>query len=83
MMVLLLIVNGSMFSLNVAIMLALGATLVAPAAGTLRVTVGGVTSGAVPVVNVQMASVAINGVAELPAKELPAKSRTLVVNVAV
>ena len=73
-MVLLVMVNGSMSSLKVTITLALVATLLAPAAGTLLVTVGGVTSGVAPVVNVHTA---------LLAKVLFAKSLAPVVIVAV
>ena len=69
-----MIVNGSIASLKVAAIFVLVATLVAVTAGTVRVTVGGVRSSAVPVVKLQIKSLA---------NALPAVSLAPVVIVAV
>ena len=45
---------ASISSLNVAVNLVLNGTFSAPAAGTFKLMVGGVVSGAEPVVNVQI-----------------------------
>ena len=65
----LVIVAASIFSLNVALMTELAATPVAPPAGVVLVTVGGVLSDCAAVVNDQLFS----------AIGLPAKSFTLLV----
>src|SRR6266513_6029581 len=69
-----LIVNGSIGSLNVALMVWLIATAVAPLTGTVKLTVGGVVSGIAPVVKPQPKSAA---------SALPARSLAPVVIVAV
>src|SRR5438046_767619 len=53
-----LIVNGSIGSLNVALMVWLIATAVAPLTGTVKLTVGGRVSGTAPVVQPQLKSAA-------------------------
>jgi hypothetical protein len=68
------IVDGSMSSLKVTAICEFNAVFVAPAAGTLSVTVGGVTSGAAPVVKVHAKSLG---------SALPDESVTAVVIVAV
>src|SRR5438046_2842694 len=67
-------VKGSIASLNVALMVWLIATSVAPLAGTVKLTVGGVVSGVAPVVKLQL---------KFAASALPAKSLAPVVIVAV
>src|SRR5439155_537880 len=68
------IVKGSIASLKVALMVWLIGTAVAPLAGTVALTVGGVVSGVAPVVKLQPKSVA---------SALPARSLAPVVTVAV
>src|SRR5207302_654838 len=70
------IVNGSIASLKVALMVWLIGTAVAPLAGTVALTVGGVVSGVAPVVELQLKSVA----SALPARSLD-PVLTVVVNV--
>src|SRR5437667_431689 len=67
-------VKGSIASLNVALMVWLIATSVAPLAGTVKLTVGGVVSGVAPVVKLQL---------KFAASPLLAKSLAPVVIVAV
>src|SRR5437016_6229490 len=69
-----LIVKGSIASLKVALMVWLIATAVAPLAGTVAVTAGGVVSKVAPVVKLQLKSVA---------SAVPARSLAPVVTVAV
>src|SRR5437870_3575775 len=71
-----LIVKGSIASLKVALMVWLIGTTVAPLAGTVALTVGGVVSGVAPVVKLQLKSVA----SALPARSLD-PVLTVVVNV--
>ncbi len=68
------IVSGSIASLNVAVIALLIATLVAASMGTVRVTVGAEVSEAAPVVKLQTLSTA---------SAFPAMSLTIVVIVAV
>ena len=70
----LVIVNGSIASLKVAVIFVLIATPVAALAGTVRLTVGAVVSGAAPVVKLHTKSLA---------SALPARSLAPVVIVAV
>src|SRR5438876_7608826 len=69
-----LIVNGSIASLKVALMVWLIGTAVAPSAGTVALTIGGVVSGVAPVVKLQPKSVT---------SALPARSLAPVVTTAV
>src|ERR1700730_16763110 len=69
-----LIVEGYIASLKVTLMVWLIATAVAPLAGTVELTVGGVVSAVTPVVKLQLKSVA---------SSLPARSLAPVVIVAV
>src|ERR1043166_2898635 len=69
-----LIVNGSIASLKVALMVWLIATAEAPLAGTVELTAGGVVSRVAPVVKLQLKSVA---------SALPARSLAPVVTLAV
>src|SRR5207302_1555528 len=68
------IVNGSIASLKVALMVWLIGTTVAPLAGTVALTAGAVVSGVAPVVKLQLMSVS---------SALPARSLAPVVIVAV
>src|SRR2546429_20666 len=67
-------VKGSIASLNVALMVWVIATSVAPLAGTVKLTVGGVVSGVTPVVKLKL---------KFAARPLLAKSLAPVVIVAV
>src|SRR6266699_822760 len=69
-----LMVKGSIAALKVALMGWVIATAVAPLAGTVELTIGGVVSGVAPVVKLQLKSVA---------SALPAKSLAPVVTAAV
>src|SRR5437867_1667048 len=69
-----LIVNGSIASLKVTLMVWLIGTAVAPLAGTVALTVGRVVSGVAPVVRLQLKS---------EASALPARSLAPMVAVAV
>src|SRR5438309_11357956 len=65
-----LFVKGSIASLKVALMVRLIATAVAPPAGTVELTVGGVVSGVAAVVKFQPKSVT----SALPARSLAPRS---------
>ena len=76
-------VAGFITSLKVALMPVLAATAVAAAAGTVRVTVGRVVSGAAAVVKLHTWLPAPGATAELPASPLPARSVAAAVTVTV
>ena len=78
-----LTVAAFMASLKVALIRVLVATPSAPAAGTVRVTVGRVVSATTPVVKVQTWEPAPGSTAVLPASVLPATSVTAALTVAV